>query len=833
MRLLSLSPPATHEDLFLRNYPSLVRWALQLSDGDRGHAEDLVHDAFIQFTLVRPDLAGIHDLEGYLHGMVRRMHVSYVRRVGRLDRRTASLLEYDSVEFGLRSVDVLASVEARLELETICRYACLRKESSKAGSILILRFFHGYFPSEIALVARIAARVADEWLRIARREARLYSVDPQRLRFLATTPPIQLAPLSPEAPPSPEALVGFLRALIFASRQGACLTPTRLRELYAGAAPALPCATLAHLVSCKACLARVNEHLDIEHLDVRYPNDMLGPDGGSRAGRGRQAGLSPGDSRRRERRHRTTYEHRAEELQVAVNGFLLSTVSVGQTITRQTLAINLAEPIGFVEVFADRHTRLLFVAIDAPPDGPIEHDARVNLSGGRSLDVHLSFAGPWPEVRLVYGDLAFASHAVRDPASIDGLVPLTTSEAASGAPDHTRRSSPLAELVARLAPRRKSNRWTAAGFRPAWAMLLLFLLIGSALLRHDTVFAAVRAAVRAAQHVIGTITQDLVRRPPLPARAIAVPAVLAPAVAAHPPVALPRLHDSRSPVPHPEPVDLTALEIQVLERLDRAGALLGEQITVARAGEGGLLLTAIVDDASRKAELQSILAPLARSRALRLDLNTVAEAVERGTDRSRDAAIVRRYEFDATRLPLEEVLARYVVERHVAASPGVTPDPVVVRAEVLGLAYAVLGRSRQALLHALALARLAEVSDLARLRSARSAELDAWSSMVRSHADGVRRETHALRGALDPVLFPVEGARHEPAAPAADANTARNMEIPAFIHALVARVTTQDAAIRAAFTASTSVSPGITVTTSAFRELLLEIERDAWVLGRQ
>ena len=86
-------------------------------------------------------------------------------------------------ELGLRAVGA-ATVEATQELACVCRYACLRKGSSKAGSILILRFFHGYFPSEIAQIARCTPHLVDDWLRIARREARLFREEPHRLRFL-------------------------------------------------------------------------------------------------------------------------------------------------------------------------------------------------------------------------------------------------------------------------------------------------------------------------------------------------------------------------------------------------------------------------------------------------------------------------------------------------------------------------------------------------------------------------------------------------------------------------------------------------------------------------
>ncbi|MBI1873473.1 MAG: hypothetical protein HYS05_06230 [Acidobacteria bacterium] len=72
MALLPLRRAArrSHEAVFSAHYASLVRWALHLRRHDRHGAEDLVHDAFVQFTLGQPDLEAIGDVEGYLHGMV-------------------------------------------------------------------------------------------------------------------------------------------------------------------------------------------------------------------------------------------------------------------------------------------------------------------------------------------------------------------------------------------------------------------------------------------------------------------------------------------------------------------------------------------------------------------------------------------------------------------------------------------------------------------------------------------------------------------------------------------------------------------------------------------
>jgi DNA-directed RNA polymerase specialized sigma24 family protein len=55
------------ETIFLERYGALLRRALHLTDRDRQRAEDLVHDAFVEFALSQPNLEPVRDLDGYLY----------------------------------------------------------------------------------------------------------------------------------------------------------------------------------------------------------------------------------------------------------------------------------------------------------------------------------------------------------------------------------------------------------------------------------------------------------------------------------------------------------------------------------------------------------------------------------------------------------------------------------------------------------------------------------------------------------------------------------------------------------------------------------------------
>ncbi|MEP7341900.1 MAG: RNA polymerase sigma factor, partial [Acidobacteriota bacterium] len=170
-----------HEQVFVQRYEYLLAWALHLTDQDRAQAEDLVHDAFIQFVVYRPDLDGIQNLDGYLYGILRFLRLSELKRASRSRIQQLSVIEYDSAEKGMNVIDPHEQFNVHDDLRAICYYACARKESSKAGSVLILRFFLGYYPSEITRVLGSTRKVVDMRLQSARREARAYLEAPERL----------------------------------------------------------------------------------------------------------------------------------------------------------------------------------------------------------------------------------------------------------------------------------------------------------------------------------------------------------------------------------------------------------------------------------------------------------------------------------------------------------------------------------------------------------------------------------------------------------------------------------------------------------------------------
>jgi len=403
---------ASHDDLFVARYERLVRWAVRLTEGQRHSAEDLVHDAFIQFTLKQPNLSTIENLDDYLYATLRNLHISQARRASQSPTMRLAISDYDTAQMGLRLVDPQRRLQARDDLRRVCEYASRRKETSKAASVLILRFFHIYFPSEIASVLRTTRQAVEIWLLNARRETRLYLEDPTALKVIDGRKVVDASKVA-RLPQNSNAInstniIPELCEIIFASRHGNCLSVDCLRELYEGD-KTIERERLAHIVSCPKCLDMVNELLGLSPLKERYQMESTDsetppPDGGGPpATSGGSGGLGEVEKRLR-RRRRETIEHRPQELRIAVNGFFVSRQKVGLPVNELALKLNLEEKISFVEVFSEQGLLLSHFTVTPPTDGEIEQREEVEFGEGRALETAVSFDTQWPTLKVVYRD---------------------------------------------------------------------------------------------------------------------------------------------------------------------------------------------------------------------------------------------------------------------------------------------------------------------------------------------------------------------------------------------------------------------------------------------
>jgi len=392
----------SREELFTERYEIMLVWALGLTNQQRDTAEDLVQDAFVQFMLARTDLEEIENINGYLRRLLRNMYISRVARVSqRLQEAALSIADYDTFRLGWTAIEPPRRMQAAEELQQICAYACFRKESSRAGSVLILRFFLDYFPTEIASVLGSSRHCVDQWQRLARREVKLFMDDPARLRFVDNNTAVACSWSG--CPTSGNDLMYALRAMIFSSRRGACLSRQELEAAYAsGKTDALSTTELAHIVSCRSCLDAVNTMLALPLLADRYPsedcsNDEPPRDAGGSGGSGGVPSILP---KRFQRQLREIREHKPSELRIAVNGVPLSSLKVSSDFSELDINLGPDEPVEFVEILSEQGVQLLFLSLD---ESTREQWAEIELSDGRTLElcVHPSEG---PRLHLIYKD---------------------------------------------------------------------------------------------------------------------------------------------------------------------------------------------------------------------------------------------------------------------------------------------------------------------------------------------------------------------------------------------------------------------------------------------
>ncbi|HEU4595202.1 MAG TPA: sigma-70 family RNA polymerase sigma factor, partial [Pyrinomonadaceae bacterium] len=504
------------EELFARNYERLLGWSLHLTGGDRATAEDLLHDVFVLLSLHRPDLTTVDNPEGYLYTMLRNLHISRLRRASRAPLRQLSVVEFDSADAGLRTLAAHDQLLVRDQLRTVCRYACARKEGAKSACALILRFFHGYYPSELARVLRTTRQAVDVRLLHARNEARLVLENPRALGFVDG---MEIAPVrASESSGSAGDFLSELRETIFRSRRGDCPSPVELRRLYRYGDESPTQERLAHFVSCRECLEEINRELGIPSLSERHPVDTItresrgsrrgggggddGDDGGSDAGGGTSqahagmadAGLGPrgghagGDDaggggagltrqklRSMRRRAGEVYEHKPGELCVWVNGHERGSQRVTSGRSELNLILDSAEPVSFVEVFSEQGMRLLMLPVVTPSGGGAGQSLSVGLSDGRSLELSLRFRQPWPELRILYHDSTYEEVQ----ALACGKLDLEATGPGGGDASIVSRARRRLGLIASL-----FGHPTMKGFWPKWSLVTagLALLVAAALL---------------------------------------------------------------------------------------------------------------------------------------------------------------------------------------------------------------------------------------------------------------------------------------------------------------------------------------------------------------
>ncbi len=396
--------------LLAPRYGQLLGWAKLLTRGDINKAEEIVQELFLYMALVRPDLNGIANLDGYLYTCLRNLFRSSLARASREALHLINVEDFDSFAFAVSagaSGDLLARQN---DLRRICAYNTWRKESSKTASYFILHFFHGYGRQELAELAKLPISAIYNKLKIARTEVTLYLEDPKKLRIVNRDAPPMPA-LSWSLLP-PLELFLELRQMILRSRHDACLPEQELLAHYrsSGSTP-ISCPLLAHIVSCERCLSVIDRNARRPTLKDREPLDVFGFSSQSE-------GHDPPESEARldamlqsvHKKWARIYEHRPRTLSIALNGEVIAFHDVRSEHSRLSVRIESSDKPQFVEVFSDQHVRLALLDIGSPPpEGAWDSLQRVRLSDQRGLELRIAYDGLGLHSEVAYFDPALAA----------------------------------------------------------------------------------------------------------------------------------------------------------------------------------------------------------------------------------------------------------------------------------------------------------------------------------------------------------------------------------------------------------------------------------------
>lgn len=187
------------------------------------------------------------------------------------------------------------------------------------------------------------------------------------------------------------------------------------------------------------------------------------------------------------------------------------------------------------------------------------------------------------------------------------------------------------------------------------------------------------------------------------------------------------------------------LEVEVLELLHDAKADLGEQIEVRREPNGPIIISGIVETPERKSELLNALGSVRENPAVKIQINTVAEAVAQQKQQKAVAATpepsVERIEVESNTFPAETDVRAFL------ARQGRDSDESVRQ-----YAARVINRSSQAMNYLWAMKRHKGRFSAVELRKLSPESRGKWLQLVKSYARSYQNEIAALKGELQPVF---------------------------------------------------------------------------------
>jgi DNA-directed RNA polymerase specialized sigma24 family protein len=398
-------------NIFETKYAWLLRWALHFTEDNRSAAEDLVQETFVRLMLTWDTLVNFDDLEPLLYTYLRYAYLTERRRGRGHAFQSLSSVDFDTLAISLHTTIAFDQIAVQNEIRDILAYLLWRRRSARFASMFILRFFHGYYPEEIAAVCLSKRFGVDLGLRHARQELRAHLADPHKIQELGRAP--ILKPKQPNFAIPVDDFESELRRNIFSSTNETCPSMEKLERCYSSFnLRSLECDLLAHIVTCESCLDKVARRCDVPPPPARSMEDIFG-----RASRGKsnRTGLSEQKKLARaftnaKNRMREILEHHPTGLVIALNGEVAAVRDINSACAILRVETRAVQTLEIVEVFSEQGLLLLALPLlNHPPKSPPEIKHEVALGGERTLSLVVRYTGDGALIETKYVDPHFTS----------------------------------------------------------------------------------------------------------------------------------------------------------------------------------------------------------------------------------------------------------------------------------------------------------------------------------------------------------------------------------------------------------------------------------------
>jgi hypothetical protein len=274
--------------------------------------------------------------------------------------------------------------------------------------------------------------------------------------------------------------------------------------------------------------------------------------------------------------------------------------------------------------------------------------------------------------------------------------------------------------------------------------------------------------------------------------------------------------------PFRSPLATAEIEVEILERLNQVGALLGEQLSLTRTPDGKLLLEGVVETDARKKEILQAMRSVTGNPAVLLEVSTVAEALHRQSPTGTRKVQLQDAQVAQQTIPVEAEMRNYF-----AGKRGLSGE--ALEQEIQRFSRQICSRSSRARSHALAIKKTAQRFTAVEVQAMDQGTRHRFIALIVEHAHGYRRELQQLREQLQPIF---EVASLSTAGP--EGVVRSDEDLLHAINRLFEIAAVNDAALCQSFSVSTEAVTGAAVKKPEFWHSFGEAENlAAQIAGRQ